>query len=73
MGEILQLLKLPDGTVKILVEGKSVVKIINFKENEKYLLANSEIVNSNDKDPNAISLSKAIVNKYEKLSKISKN
>ena len=72
LGEILQLLKLPDGTVKILVEGKSIVKIINFKENEKYLLANSEIVESNDKDPNAISLSKAIVNKYEKLSKISK-
>ena len=72
LGEILQLLKLPDGTVKILVEGKNIVKIINFKENEKYLLANSEIVESNDKDPNAISLSKAIVNKYEKLSKISK-
>ena len=72
LGEILQLLKLPDGTVKILVEGKSIVKILNFKENEKYLLANSEIVDSNDKDPNAISLSKAIVNKYEKLSKISK-
>ena len=72
LGEILQLLKLPDGTVKILVEGKSIVKILNFKENEKYLLANSEIVVSNDKDPNAISLSKAIVNKYDKLSKISK-
>ena len=72
LGEILQLLKLPDGTVKILVEGKSIVKIINFKENEKYLLANSEIVELNDKDPNAISLSRAIVNKYEKLSKISK-
>ena len=72
LGEILQLLKLPDGTVKILVEGKSIVKILNFKENEKYLLANSEIMVSNDKDPNAISLSKAIVNKYDKLSKISK-
>jgi len=72
LGEILQLLKLPDGTVKILVEGKSIVKIINFKENEKYLLANSQIVELNDKDPNAISLSRAIVNKYEKLSKISK-
>jgi len=72
LAEILQLLKLPDGTVKILVEGKSIVKILNFKENEKYLLANSEIVVSNDKDPNAISLSKAIVNKYDKLSKISK-
>jgi len=72
LGEILQLLKLPDGTVKILVEGKSIVKILNYKESEKYLLANSEIVESKDKDPNAISLAKAIVNKYEKLSKISK-
>jgi ATP-dependent Lon protease len=72
LGEILQLLKLPDGTVKILVEGKHVVKILNFKENEKYLLANATIMNSDDKNPNAISLSKAIINKYDKLSKISK-
>ena len=72
LGEILQLLKLPDGTVIILVEGKSIVKILNYKESEKYLLANSEIVESKDKDPNAIPLAKAIVNKYEKLSKISK-
>jgi ATP-dependent Lon protease len=72
LGEILQLLKLPDGTVKILVEGKSVVKIINFKKNEKFLLANTEIVNFDDKNPNVLSLSKAIINKYEKLSKISK-
>ena len=72
LGEILQLLKLPDGTVKILVEGKHVVKILNFKENEKYLLANSTIMVADEKNPNAISLSKAIINKYEKLSKISK-
>jgi len=72
LGEILQLLKLPDGTVKILVEGKSVVKITNFKTNEKFLLANTEIVNIDDKNPNVLSLSKAILNKYEKLSKISK-
>src|SRR5210317_4456 len=72
LGEILQLLKLPDGTVKILVEGKHIVKILNFKENDKYLLANSKIIDSDDKNPNAISLSKAIINKYDKLSKISK-
>ena len=42
LGEILQLLKLPDGTVKILVEGKSVVKINEFKENKNYLLATCE-------------------------------
>jgi ATP-dependent Lon protease len=72
LGEILQLLKLPDGTVKILVEGKSIVKILNVKENDKYLIANTEILELDEKNQNAISLSKAIVNKFEKLSKISK-
>ena len=33
-GNILQLLKLPDGTVKVLVEGIKRIKIINFNDNE---------------------------------------
>ena len=72
LGEILQLLKLPDGTVKILVEGKSIVKIKEFKKNEDFLLADCEEVKLDSKKPEAISLSKAIIGKYEKLSKISK-
>ena len=32
-GNILQLLKLPDGTVKVLVEGSKRVKILDFKDN----------------------------------------
>lgn len=35
LGEILQLLKLPDGTVKILVEGKERVKINEYHNEEK--------------------------------------
>ena len=35
-GNILQLLKLPDGTVKVLVEGIKRVKILDFKDNEKF-------------------------------------
>jgi ATP-dependent Lon protease len=72
LGEILQLLKLPDGTVKILVEGKSVVKITEFKDNKDFLLASCEEVILDSKKVEAISLSKAIVSKYDKLSKISK-
>ncbi len=72
LGEILQLLKLPDGTVKILVEGKSVVKINEFKENKNYLLACCEEIIFETKKPEIISLSRAIINKYDKLSKISK-
>ena len=66
------MLKLPDGTVKILVEGKSIVKIREFKKNEDFLLADCEEVKLDSKKPEAISLSKAIIGKYEKLSKISK-
>ena len=33
----LQLLKLPDGTVKVLVEGIKRVKILDFKDNEKFI------------------------------------
>ena len=32
-GSVLQLLKLPDGTVKVLVEGSKRVKILDFKDN----------------------------------------
>ena len=36
-GNILQLLKLPDGTVKVLLEGNKRVKILDFIENEKFI------------------------------------
>ena len=35
---VLQLLKLPDGTLKVLVEGQSRVKIEKFLHNENYFL-----------------------------------
>ena len=34
---ILQLLKLPDGTVKVLVEGIKRVKILDFKDDNKFI------------------------------------
>ena len=36
-GNILQLLKLPDGTVKVLVEGTKRVKILDFKDNDELI------------------------------------
>ena len=71
VAEVLQLLKLPDGTVKILVEGKSVSKVIEFKKNEKLLNAQVEnCILVEDKNNNL--LSQALVNKFNKLSKSSK-
>lgn len=41
---VLQLLKLPDGTVKVLVEGVRRGKIIRFLESEAYFLADVEVI-----------------------------
>ena len=38
-GNILQLLKLPDGTVKVLVEGSKRIKILDFKDNNEFIVS----------------------------------
>ena len=43
LANVLQLLKLPDGTVKVLVEGTKRVKISNFNENDDYFEAVASI------------------------------
>lgn len=42
LSSILQMLKLPDGTAKILIEGLNRVKIITLKDNGKYFVAQVE-------------------------------
>jgi ATP-dependent Lon protease len=73
LGEILQLLKLPDGTVKILVEGKERHKINEYHNEEKnYLLAScSKLADDLGKEDLSL-LSKAVLNKFDKLVKVSK-
>ena len=72
-GNILQLLKLPDGTVKVLVEGIKRVKILDIKDNEKYLnceytIYNDIINNEEDLYPLAVTA----VRRLEKLTSINK-
>jgi ATP-dependent Lon protease len=45
IGTIIQLLRLPDGTVKVLIEGKRRVKIKNFVNNENFFMVTTEDVN----------------------------
>ncbi len=42
IGTVLQLLKLPDGTVKVLIEGGARVKVQNFHDNDSYFEATIE-------------------------------
>jgi len=73
LGEVLQLLKLPDGTVKILVEGKERVKINEYHNEEKNFLLASCTALADDHGKEDLSLlSKAVVNKFDKLIKVSK-
>ena len=72
-GNILQLLKLPDGTVKVLVEGSKRVKILNFKDNEKFIIC--EYAHHNDiiiNDEDLIPLAMTAVRRLEKLTSINK-
>jgi ATP-dependent Lon protease len=73
LGEILQLLKLPDGTVKILVEGKERVKINQYHNEEKnFLLASCSTLADDIGKEDLSLLSKAVLNKFDKLVKVSK-
>ena len=70
---ILQLLKLPDGTVKVLVEGIKRVEIVDLKDDEKFLSCsfiykNDELV----KEENLIPLALTAVRRLEKLTSINK-
>ena len=72
-GNILQLLKLPDGTVKVLVEGSKRVKILDFKDNEKFIVC--EYAHQHDvimKDEDLIPLAMTAVRRLEKLTLINK-
>ncbi|MDA9654223.1 endopeptidase La [Candidatus Pelagibacter sp.] len=72
-GNILQLLKLPDGTVKVLVEGSKRVKILDFKDNEKFI--NCEYAHHHDvvtKEEDLIPLGMTAVRRLEKLTSINK-
>lgn len=74
LASVLQLLKLPDGTVKVLVEGKERVKITEYLQNEEYFEANADILDETAKDPEAIeALSRAVAKEFERYAKLNKN
>jgi len=73
MSKVLQLLKLPDGTVKVLVEGEKRVKILKHNEkNDNYLTCEVEIVEDENPSQNLDSLAIALVKKFEKLQVLNK-
>ena len=73
VAKILQLLKLPDGTVRVLVEGLERAEISEFIENEAYIEANARLLPSVIADPKeADILMKAVLSTFESYGKLNK-
>lgn len=71
IGTILQLLKLPDGTVKVLVEGKSRVKITGFTDNDAYFEATTQPLTMNAQDEEAIeALSRSVQQEFTRYARL---
>ena len=73
LSKVLQLLKLPDGTVKVLVEGEKRVKIIKHNnEKENYLTCDVEVVDDVNVSKDLELFATGLVKKFEKLQILSK-
>jgi len=75
VGTIIQLLRLPDGTVKALVEGQNRGVIREYIPNEEYFLVKVDTVEEQIEDESKIktsALMRNIVEAFEKYAKLSK-
>ena len=66
VASVLQLLKLPDGTIKVLVEGRSRARLKGMSEAEDYLVGSFEDCEANTESNNEIdALMRSILNRFE--------
>ena len=74
LASVLQLLKLPDGTVKVLVEGLRRVRITEYLDNPDYFEASSEFLVETENNPDVIeALSRTVSKEFERYAKLNKS
>ncbi|MEK9755280.1 MAG: LON peptidase substrate-binding domain-containing protein, partial [Rhodospirillaceae bacterium] len=70
---VLQLLKLPDGTVKVLVEGTQRAKIDGFRENPDFFQVDATPISETDSDDEEHeALSRSVISQFEQYIKLNK-
>jgi ATP-dependent Lon protease len=73
VGTVLQLLKLPDQTVKVLVEGTQRAKILRFTDNPEFFQCYAEVIPEEDGDNKEIeALSRSVVAQFEQYIKLNR-
>ncbi|AUQ58927.1 endopeptidase La [Phaeobacter inhibens] len=74
LANVLQLLKLPDGTVKVLVEGHARVKITEYLENDNFFEARAEYLTEMPGDVTTVeALLRTVGDEFERYAKVRKN
>ncbi|MEO1470790.1 MAG: LON peptidase substrate-binding domain-containing protein, partial [Pseudomonadota bacterium] len=74
LARVLQLLKLPDGTVKVLVEGRSRARIDGFVMADPYFEAAATVLEDREDDGATLeALARQLVKQFERYVKLNKN
>ncbi len=73
VGTVLQLLKLPDGTVKVLVEGGQRATIVKFTDLEDFFQAYGQVMEDSAGDDREIdALTRTVISQFEQYIKLNK-
>ena len=73
LASVLQLLKLPDGTVKVLVEGAARAKVERYTDRAEYYEADAVVLaNSSGEQVEAEALARSVINEFENYVKLNK-
>jgi ATP-dependent Lon protease len=74
IGSVMQLLRLPDGTVKALVEGKKRARIKNFRRKEEYFEVEvEELEEPKESKTEIVALERAVLENFEEYAKLNKS
>src|SRR4249919_1862487 len=69
----MQLLKLPDGTVRVLVEGAKRARLVNLGESEGYQVAEVELVDEEEATgPESQALMRSVIDQFDNYAKLNK-
>jgi ATP-dependent Lon protease len=73
LASVLQLLKLPDGTVKVLVEGAQRAKVLKYTDRAEYFEADAVVLDDHlGEHVEAEALARSVVNEFENYVKLNK-
>ncbi len=70
LGTVLQLLRLPDGTVKALIEGKQRARIEEFVPNQDFFMVKMKNFYEDDADEQSVALMRAIAESFDEYAKL---